>query len=59
MCHVFIGLTYVDNKTCYYFFFLAKDLTKNLTDNLFIREFISDRHGSEVQNYNILKFFFF
>jgi hypothetical protein len=22
------------------------------------REFISDRHGSEVQNYNILKFFF-
>jgi hypothetical protein len=28
----------------------------NTTQN---REFISDRHGSEVQNYNILKFFFF
>jgi hypothetical protein len=25
----------------------------------YFREFISDRHGSEAQNYYILKFFFF
>jgi hypothetical protein len=26
--------------------------------NINVREFISDKHGSEVQNYYILKFFF-
>jgi hypothetical protein len=33
-------------------------VTFKITVRFKIREFISDRHGSEVQNYYILKFFF-